>query len=153
MFLGVSCAFVMPKVAFPIHLTCQNRQDLNNWLAKDLWLKHEGESAYGAEKILQREFKRFGMDCSNANDAEYLQMAMSKVAGNGAVDKVPGLWKAEWINRKRGDFGAAGFTRNLLRYRKWGVLTSKNSLEMAKRKALEQRPKCIVVNEWSDKEL
>ena len=105
MFLGVSCAFVMSKVAFPIHLTCQNRQDLNNWLAKDLWLKHEGESAYGAEKILQRELKRFGMDCSNANDAEYLQMAMSKVGCNRAVDKVPGLWKTEWINRKRGISG------------------------------------------------
>ena len=42
---------LMPKVAFPIHLTCQNRQDLNKWLAKDLYLKHEGESVKGAEKI------------------------------------------------------------------------------------------------------
>ena len=41
----------MPKDAFPIHLTCQNRQDLNKWLAKDLWLKHEGESVNDAEKI------------------------------------------------------------------------------------------------------
>ena len=36
--------------------------------------------------------------------AEYPQMAMFKVAGNGTVDKVPGFWKAEWINRKTGDF-------------------------------------------------
>jgi hypothetical protein len=111
-------------------LTCQNRQDLNFWLAKDLCLKHEGESVNGAEKILQRELKRFGMDCGNPNGAEYLQMAMSKVAGNGAVDKVPGLWKAEWINRKTGDFGAAGFTRWILQYGFSGVLTSKNTLEM-----------------------
>ena len=65
------------------------------------------------------------------------------------VDKVLGFWKAEWINRKTRDLGATGFTRYLLRYRRWGVLTSKNSLEMAKRKALEQRPKCLVENEWS----
>jgi hypothetical protein len=68
---------------------------LNNWLAKDLCPKHEGESKYGAEKILQRELKRFGMDCGNPNGAEYPQMAMSKVAGNGAVDKAPGLWKTQ----------------------------------------------------------
>ena len=85
----------MPKVAFPIHLTCQNRQDLNKWLAKDLWLMHDGESAHGAEKVLQKACRRFEMDCGNQNDAEYLQMAMSMVAGNGAVDKVPGLWKTE----------------------------------------------------------
>ena len=90
---------------------------MNFWLANDLCPKHEGESKYGAEKILQIAHRRYGMDCSNANDAEYLQMAMSKVAGNGVVDKVQGLWKAEWINRKRGDFGAAGFTRNLLQYK------------------------------------
>ena len=60
-------ASVKSKVAFPIHLTYQNRQDLNKWLAKDLWLKHEGESAHGAEKILQRARKRFGMDCGNPN--------------------------------------------------------------------------------------
>ncbi len=59
--------FPIGKVAFPIHLTCQNRQDLNNWLVKDLCSKHEGESKNGAEKILQRELKRFGMNCSNAN--------------------------------------------------------------------------------------
>ncbi|MBQ7177828.1 MAG: hypothetical protein IJS08_10485 [Victivallales bacterium] len=57
------------------------------------------------------------MDCGNPNGAEYLQMAMSKVAGNGTVDKVPGLWKAEWINRRKGYFEAAGFTRNLLQYK------------------------------------
>ena len=34
--------------------------------------------------------------------AEYLQMAMFKVGCNRAVDKVPGFWKTEWINRKRG---------------------------------------------------
>ena len=33
------------------------------------------------------------------------------------VDKVPGLWKMEWINRRKGDFGAAGFPRNLLQYK------------------------------------
>jgi hypothetical protein len=53
-------------------LTCQNRQDLNFWLANDLYPKHEGESKYGAEKILQRERKRFGMNCGNPNGAEYL---------------------------------------------------------------------------------
>ena len=52
------------------------------------------------------------------------------------LDKVPGFWKAEWINRKTGDFGAAGFTRWILQYGFSGGLTSKNSLEMAKRKAL-----------------
>ena len=35
-----------------------------------------------------------------------------------------------------GDVGASGFTRNLLRYKHRGDLTSKNSLELAKRKAL-----------------
>jgi hypothetical protein len=61
---------------------------------------------------------------------------MSKVGCNRAVDKVPGLWKTEWINRKKGDFGEAGFTLWILQYGFSGVLTSKNSLEMAKRKAL-----------------
>ncbi|MCR5379576.1 MAG: hypothetical protein K6G44_01220 [Lentisphaeria bacterium] len=41
----------MGEVAFPINLTCQNRQDLNNWLVKDLCPRHEGESMDGAEKI------------------------------------------------------------------------------------------------------
>lgn len=40
--------------------------------------------------------------------AEYPQMAMFKVAGNGTVDKVPGFWKTEWINRKRGRFRGGG---------------------------------------------
>ena len=43
-----------------------------------------------------------------------LVAATFKVAGNGAVDKVLGLWKTEWINQRNGYFGAAGFTRNLL---------------------------------------
>ena len=54
----------------------------------------------------------------------------------GAVDKVPELWKTEWINRRKRNFGAAGFPRNLLRYGHRGVLILKNSLEIAKRKAL-----------------
>ena len=37
--------------------------------------------------------------------AEYPQMSMFKVAGNGVVDKVPGLWKAEWINWETGISG------------------------------------------------
>lgn len=36
MFLGVSSAFVMPKVAFQINSPCQNRQSLNTRAAKDL---------------------------------------------------------------------------------------------------------------------
>ena len=32
------------------------------------------------------------------------------------VDKVLGFWKAEWINRKKGEFGAAEFTRWILQY-------------------------------------
>jgi hypothetical protein len=42
----------------------------------------------------------------------------------------------EWINRKKGDFGEAGFTRWILLYGFSGGLTSKNTLKKAKRKAL-----------------
>lgn len=43
---------------------------------------------------------------------------------------------------KKGDFGAAGFTCWILQHGFGGVLTSKNSLKWATKKALGQRPKC-----------
>ena len=81
---------------------------MNFWLANDLCPKHEGESKYGAEKILQIAHRRYGMDCSNANDAEYLQMAMSKVAGNGVVDKVQGLLESGVDKSEKGRFWCGG---------------------------------------------
>ena len=83
------------------------------------------------------------MDCDNANGAEYLQMAISKVVCNRAEDKVPGLWKTEWINRRMGDFGAAGFTRWILQSGLWGVLTSKNTLKRAKNRHSDKDPSAL----------
>ena len=92
-------------------------------------LRHDGEGfVFTAVVVLNWEKELSGVEISVNG---YFQAEIE-----WRVDKVLGFWKTEWINRKTGDFGATGFTRNLLRYRHRGVLTSKIPLKMAKRKAL-----------------
>ena len=70
-------------------------------------LRHDGEGfVFTAVVVLNWEKELPG----RGNMRKWLFSSSDRMA----VDKVLGFWKAEWINRKTGDFGATGFTRNLL---------------------------------------